>query len=193
MLPQIFCWTRFGTEAGEPIEQIIERKEAERRANGGVFFWGIGNSVSAGIVELVRRCERPELLFSPITSRPRRADVTPSRIALWTAGEAANGERLLLPPAVRVTSRHDPSSKRGHYALVCASEQPLALADLGRLDFGTLTNLLSGNPVGASQVTAVVSRSDELVAAGKEYLVALRVALCAPYFIRLHEPILLGD
>jgi hypothetical protein len=26
----MFCWTRFGTEAGEPIEQILERKEDER-------------------------------------------------------------------------------------------------------------------------------------------------------------------
>src|SRR5689334_16901759 len=35
-LPLLFCWTRFGTEAGEPIEAILERKEREREATGGV-------------------------------------------------------------------------------------------------------------------------------------------------------------
>ena len=50
-LPTIFCWTRFGGEAGEPIEQILFRKEQERLANGGVFLWGIGNAVGPSIYE----------------------------------------------------------------------------------------------------------------------------------------------
>ena len=44
-LPEVFVWTRFGTEAGQPIEEIIERKELERRANGGVFLWGLEQAV----------------------------------------------------------------------------------------------------------------------------------------------------
>lgn len=39
-LPACFCWTRFGTEAGQSIDQIFERKEQERAANGGLFFGG---------------------------------------------------------------------------------------------------------------------------------------------------------
>ena len=70
-LPTIFCWTRFGAEAGETIETILERKERERQANRGVYFWGIGNSVAPGIAELVRRTTSPEVLFSSIKSRPR--------------------------------------------------------------------------------------------------------------------------
>jgi len=193
MLPDLFCWTRFGTEAGEAIEQIIARKEAERSASGGVFFWGVGNSVAPGVAELVRRCDSPELLFSPIRSRPRPADVAPSRVALWQAGETLDGERFVLPETARVTSRHDPEAPRPHYALVCASAQRLELSELGRLDFSALRNLLSGNPLGASQVTAVVSRDGEPREGGAVYPVSLRVALVAPYFLRLREPIPIGD
>jgi hypothetical protein len=73
-IPRDFCWTRFGTEAGEPIEQILERKEAERIATGGVFFWGIGNAVGRSISELVRRTDEPEGATSSaaIPSGPRR-------------------------------------------------------------------------------------------------------------------------
>src|ERR1700728_56037 len=35
-IPDRFCWTRFGTEAGESIEHILNRKEEERLANGGI-------------------------------------------------------------------------------------------------------------------------------------------------------------
>jgi len=190
-LPSLFCWTRFGTEAGEPIERILERKEAERVAGGGLFFWGIGNSVAPGIAELVRRCELPELLFSPIKSAPRPADVSPGAVARWTAGADLDGGRFELPTGARVTSRYD-SISRPHYALVCFSPEPLAFAELGRLSFGSLRNLASGNPLGASQVTAVVSLADG-PASGAEYAVVLRVRLAAPYFLRLRDPVLVGD
>ena len=31
-LPDVFCWTKMGTEAGQSLENIIARKEAERDA-----------------------------------------------------------------------------------------------------------------------------------------------------------------
>jgi hypothetical protein len=193
-LPGAFCWTRFGTEAGEPIERILERKENERLANGGVFYWGIGNSVAPGIAELVRQCGSPEVLFSPIKGRPRDVDVTPPSVVMWTRAEALSGETFDLPQTVRVTSR---SSHRApaaaHYALVCRSEQPLEMSDLGRLRFRGLRNLLSGRAIGPSQVTAVVRPVDEPLAAGLEYTVAFRTSLVPPYFVRLRGPVELSD
>lgn len=191
-LPHAFCWTRFGTEAGEPIEQILDRKESERRTNGGIFFWGIGNSIAPSLSELLRRSTHPEVLFSPIKSCPRPFDVKPPRVVAWTVGETIDGELFDLPPAVQVKSR---SSERAlptlsHYALVCASPRPLELSNLGQLSFRALRNLLSGNVLGASQVTAVVSRlRGDHPAGGNEYRVALRADLVAPYFIRLREPV----
>lgn len=191
-LPKVFCWTRFGTEAGEPIDQILQRKEIERRQNDGVFFWGIGNSLAPSVAELVRRSKNPEVLFSPIKGRPRSVDVAPPQVLAWTVGEAVGGELFNLPPAVQVKSRGSNGESRtvAHYALVCASSRPLELTDLGRLSFQALRNLLSGSVLGASQVTAVVKRlrgaHDD---AGTEYTVALRASLVAPYFIRLREPV----
>ena len=118
-------------------------------------------------------------------------DVAPSRVVVWTAAETSFGDRFELPPAVRVTSRQG-DSERPHYALVCASSAPLELAELGLLDFSALRNLLSGNRLGASQVTAVVSRLDPPPVPGVEYPVALRAALVAPYFVRLREPLLVS-
>ncbi len=83
-LPEVFCWTRFGTEAGQPIDEILDRKEQERAANSGMFFWGIGNSIGPSLRELLRCTPSPEVLFSPTRSTPRREDVAPPAVVAWT-------------------------------------------------------------------------------------------------------------
>jgi hypothetical protein len=184
-LPPFFCWTRFGTEAGEPIRSILHRKEIERLANNGTFYWGIGNSVAPGIASLLERAGTPQVLFSPIKSRPRRADVAPECVVRWREATTIAGDRIALADTVRVTSR--PS--RSHYALVCSASEPLDLGHLGSLRFGELRNLVSGNRLGASQVTAVVSRELNGLADGDDgYVVALRARLVEPYFVRLAAP-----
>ena len=189
-LPECFCWTRFGTEAGQGIEQILRRKDEERIANKGVFLWGIGNSVGAAINELVRRCGRPEVLFSPIKSSAKPADAAPESVVAWTKAETACGEEFLLPTHSLVTSRHSVSSpKLRHYALVCFSDTPLTLAGApATFSFGAVRNIVSGNPVGASQVTAVVTANMGPSKEGGIYGVPFRAKLAPPYFIRLREP-----
>jgi hypothetical protein len=184
-LPEAFCWTRFGTEAGEPADAILVRKERERAGNEGVFFWGIGNSVAPAIAELLLRDRLPEVLFSPIRGRPRPADVAPENVVAWTAAESLDGRRFKLPAGVHVTSRE----ARAHYALVCGDDAPLAFSNHGALDFGALRNLVSGRGVGASQVTAVVSRAPRARRTGPSYRVALRARLVEPYFVRLRDPV----
>jgi hypothetical protein len=187
-LPRFFCWTRFGTEAGEPIDAILERKEAERRANDGVFLWGIGNSIAPALEELLAREPAPEVLFSPIRSAPNASDVDPPAVASWKAGRGMGGEAFALPEHSTVTSRYDPARPaQRHYALVCASPAPLLVHAEATLTFAQLRNLRSGAPLGFSQVTAVVSREDG-EDGEDEYPVAFRAALVAPYFVSLHEP-----
>lgn len=183
-LPEVFCWTRFGTEAGEAVERIIQRKERDRLANAGVFFWGIGNPIGTAISELLAASTRPEVLFSPMLGGPREVDSNPEQVVAWTVGETPTGRLIELPEAIRVTSHGE---RRVHYALVCASDEPLKLADLGRLQLQSLRNLRSGKPVGASQVTAVVR---DLGTEGiGQYLVAMRAWLVPPFFLRLREPV----
>jgi hypothetical protein len=153
-LPPAFCWTRFGPEAGEPIEQILARKEAERTAGRGIFYWGIGNAVGPAMTALLADVGEPEVLFSPIASPPRRVDVAPCSTVQWLAGEDMAGECVDLPDSARVTSGWEPTRPNAaRYALVCSCSEPIELADRGQLRFGRLRNISSGSPVGASQVT----------------------------------------
>lgn len=192
-LPNHFCWTRFGSEAGQSAEQILRRKEQERLANNGIFLWGIGNSVGPGIRQLVRMCDHPEVLFSPIRSAPKAIDASPDCVVAWTWGETDDGDFFPLPQHSLVTSRQSMSSpKTTHYALVCFSAEPLCiLEETATLQFGALRNFVSGNPVGASQVTAVVKRIALRSAQGADYKVALRAHLIAPFFIRLRGAVTL--
>ncbi len=190
-LPDVFVWTRFGTEAGEPIQRILERKEAERRANDGLFFWGIGNAIAPAVRELLAFTQDPEVLFSPIRSRPRTVDVEPDAVVEWRCAEDLTGRLVDIPDDIVVTSRWEPERPEvPHYALVCFSPKPLRSGDLGCVRMGQLRNLRSGLPVGPSQVTAVV-RHDQCFdgSLGTEYPVALRARLASPYYVRLHAPL----
>jgi hypothetical protein len=193
-LPQHFCWTRFGTEAGQSIEHIIARKEQERISNGGVFFWGIGNAIGASLRELLKRCSKPEVLFSPIKSRARAHDAAPEAVAAWISGETLDGDPFRLPTGSIVTSRYDlAATHHVRYALVCLSQTPLSMSQSEeRIDFGELRNLLSGRPMGASQVTAVVERDATAFARASTYDVAMRAELVSPYFVRLQNPLQLS-
>ena len=95
-LPGLFCWSRFGTEAGQDIGQILERKEQERVGNSGIFFWGIGNAIGPSVKELLRRTGQPEALFSPIKSAPREVDSRPAAVAAWAAAETLAGDSFEL-------------------------------------------------------------------------------------------------
>lgn len=194
LLPECFCWSRFGTEAGQGIEEILSRKEEERVANNGVFFWGIGNALGPSITELLRRTKEPEVLFSPIKSAPRAKDGAPPRVAAWTEAETLDGDPFVLPEHTLVTSRYDPlSRKKTHYALVCFSRAPLVLSTSEeRIGTGSLLNLLTARPVGASQVTAVVQRKLTNLYEHPTYDISMRVQLVYPYFLRLKNPVVLS-
>ena len=190
-LPDLFCWTRFGTEAAEPVEHILFRKEQERLGNGGLFLWGIGNALGPSIKELTQRVKRPEVVFSPTRSAPKLIDVDPPAIVAWTAGEGLDGSNFALPAHSRVTSKFDPTAPRFyHYALVCFSDIPLLpLRNEDKIAFIQLRNLRTGRPVGASQVTAVVQRVGEATNASTLYDVSIRAQLVHPYFVRLLDAV----
>jgi hypothetical protein len=190
-LPQRFCWTRFGAEAGEPVAAIFLRKERERTNNGGVFLWGIGSSVAPGMRALVALERQPRVVFSPMRSPARREDTHPTSVVVWTQAITMDGAEWAIPAACTVTSRGKSSQapKRRHFALVCKSDTPLGATDAPnpRIDVNALRNLGRGSSVGASQVTAVVELVD--VVAEPQYDVTFVAELVYPYFIELREPV----
>ena len=223
-LPAAFVWTKMQAESGQGLADIVRRKELERAAGGGQFWWGVGNALGDNLTRLVARAvaqeTAPSVLFSVMRGRPKREDVAPDAVLLWTAYVDAAGRPAPLPGHVLVTSRGSTASgdKRRHYALVCRSERPLGLEPLGALEARHYRNLGSAAPgVGASQVTAVVEHAaptpGQVVVepdaaltalldaargdtpgrsqAGLRYEVSLRAALDSPYFVRLVRPVLL--
>jgi hypothetical protein len=195
LLPECFCWTRFGSEAGQPIDEILRRKEEERVANRGMFFWGIGNALGPSLRELLRRTRDPEVLFSPMKSAPRADDVTPPAVVVWTSAETLNGDLYSLPGCSLVTSGHDPLSPRGtHYALVCYSDSPLVLSrPENKIVLAQLCNLLTGRPIAASQTTAIVQRKATGPSETSAYQISIRARLVYPYFLTLRDPIPLSE
>ncbi|HEX8459214.1 MAG TPA: hypothetical protein VF656_18115 [Pyrinomonadaceae bacterium] len=194
-LPELFCWTRFGSEAGEEIEHILFRKEQERLANDGMFLWGIGNALGPSIDELTRKTARPQVVFSPIKSASRLKDVAPPAVVMWTQAEGLDGSSFTIPANSLVTSRYDPEAPRPyHFALVCYSSKPLLpLKREYKIGFKQLRNLRTGRPVGASQVTAVVHFSGRGTDDALMYDVAVLAELVNPYFVRLKNACKLRD
>lgn len=190
-LPESFCWSRFGTEAGETVGQILARKELERRRNKGVFLWGIGSAIGPSVKELLRIQQAPEVVFSPISSRPRLVDVAPAETVAWMAARDLDGHSVALPRWSKVTSRA-PTGPRPprHYALICHSDVSLQLdPNPPFLRMAQLQNLRTHNKVGASQVTAVVRYANSRKTEGPAYAIALRVRLVAPFFVVLADPL----
>lgn len=193
-IPARFCWTKYGTEAGEAVERILARKERERAANRGLFLWGIGNSISPSLRELLKLDDRPEIIFTPMLSRPAKEDSEPAQIARWRGAWDMEGQPFGLPRHSVVTSRFTESRPR-HYALVCYSEGPLRPPPLKQsLYVGELRNLARGTNVAPSQVTSVVERTLEAPnGASASYTVGFRATLHAPYFVRLADPLVCAN
>lgn len=200
-IPEIFCWTKMGTEAGQSLGAILRRKELERQAGNGMFAWGIGNSLgtSAELAKKFSPSRDVNVLFTPMKSSPKNTDENPPNLLLWLAYLQRDGRVEDLPGHVLVTSRGG-GGKRAHYALLCRSDATITdQVDGGTFDAVYATNLVSSNPVGASQVTSIVryaqqsrdwTRSQSPLK--KPYRIAFRAKFFGEGFVRLACPIVLS-
>lgn len=186
-VPEVFCWTKFGSEAGEEPHAIFERKEIERRKNGGVFLWGVGNSIRPSLLSLLAFVRQPEVLFSPMKAAAAKKDAEPTELVMWCDGIGFDGLPYALPDASLVTSRHDrlrPNPR--HFALVCYKDSPLLDESIAssEVSLESIRNLKTGTPLGASQVTSVV-RVVNAAGGGTRYPVVARARLVYPFLVRL--------
>ncbi|GGF00982.1 hypothetical protein GCM10011611_03210 [Aliidongia dinghuensis] len=182
-----FVWSKMQAEAGELLASIIARKEAERVSGGGLFFWGIGNSLGQAVIDAAKlNGGSLPVMWSVMRSRPRAIDVAPAEVVRWTAYLDREGREYEVPPHVTVTSRR--SGRSHHFALACCSASPLILGDHGPFDPSRCTTR-SGKAPGASQVTALLSGPSELGQSGAPYRIAFRAELVAPWAVRLVRPV----
>jgi hypothetical protein len=186
------CWSRMQAEAGQSLERIIIRKELERQANGGIFYWGVGNAPSQAIHSLAEEQADVDVVFSVMKTRPRVVDLSPTEVWIWRAYIDSDGQRKPLPPGTVVTSRGQPgqAARRGHYALVCRSGVPLSVGGNRRFNPNAYRNCGdAGAPVGHSQVTALLRRVTR--DRGGDYRINLRAKLAAGYWVRLADAAML--
>ncbi|GIK49584.1 MAG: hypothetical protein BroJett013_22810 [Alphaproteobacteria bacterium] len=186
------CWSKMQAEAGQPLEQIVARKELERRAGNGLFSWGVGNSPSTLIPTLAKVGAEVDMLFSVMKSKPRAEDTAPSGIFVWRTFFDCNGVEQPLPPHLVITSRSQSASgpKRAHYALMCYSDRKLALGDLGPFDPDCYRNAGgTGGRVGSSQVTALLVQKNT-PKADAPYRVAFDAKLIGSLWVKLGQPLL---
>jgi hypothetical protein len=194
-VPDAFCWTRFGTEAGESIDEIFARKEDERCENQGTFLWGVGNSIRPSLHALISERREAVVVFSPMRGKPSAHDVAPAHTVLWTAATTLRGEPYAIPDGSVVTSgRRSQSARNHHYALVCASDAPLnCLSESELIRLPEMRNFRNGTSIGASQVTCVVRHTPANGDSGPTYSVALTARLVWPYFVTLSDPVEVPD
>lgn len=184
---EFVCWTRMQAEAGQPLADIVSRKEAERAAGGGIFCWGVGNPPSRALSRVRASGDPVDVIFSIMKSKPRVQDATPSELLVWHSYIDGEGILRPLPEASLVTSRADTltKAKSAHYALICFSSEPLVLADYGSFDPTAYRNVSDeAGPIGSSQVTALVRRI-EPEASEAAYRINLRARLTDSYWVRL--------
>lgn len=186
------CWTRMQAEAGQGLERIIRRKEQERLAGDGLFFWGVGNAPSTMIRALSRMGARIPVVFSVMKGKPKAIDEKPDAVVAWNGYIDSQGVEQTIPEHVLVTSRRDSAGgpKRSHYALMCFSASPLEL-QIGRpFDHRRYRNAgLAGGMIGASQVTALIEPCDSLNGAGQaDYDQNMIAELTGSYWVKLTRP-----
>lgn len=196
LLPRGFhpylCWSRMQAEAGQALEAIIMRKELERRAGGGTFFWGVGNAPARMVPKLARSGCHVDAIFSIMKSRPKTHDRRPRAILAWRGFVGVDGATQRLPNTVLVTSRAHSikNAKHSHYALICYSDRPLALSDHGPFDPSAYRNVSEvGAQIGASQTTALITRWRDELLEQASYRINLRAKLTGAYWVKLVDSV----
>ncbi|RWY79144.1 hypothetical protein EHI46_00165 [Rhizobium leguminosarum] len=188
--PRFMCWTKMQAEAGQNLSDIFRRKEYERRAGNGVFFWGIGNPLD---FSKLQSNDRVDLVFSTMLSAPKREDRDPESVLVWRKYLNAAGEEVELPPQVLLMSRATTKlgPKKRHYALVCHSDKELILGDEGEFDPTVYRNAgPNGGKVGFSQVTSLLERTSQSPTPSR-YRANFGAQLLRPFIVKLCDPVLL--
>jgi hypothetical protein len=132
-----FVCSIIGGDAGEPLDHIIVRKEAERDAGIGEFWWGLSAPLGSDVeAQAQQNGGTLPALFSKSDALPKGS----SQVRIWEEWESVLDPSRdgRIPGHIIVTSGHKPKREKkrepAHYALVCHSNVKLALGRLGYCD-----------------------------------------------------------
>jgi hypothetical protein len=128
--------TKFGPESGETAEEILARKDLERRSGVGAhkneFWWSIGKKGTAQSIEtLISQHGGNVVLFAAIKDQKLLNRSSASAALVWRKYRVLGSDTLHdLPKHVLITSAAVSKSgamRTKHFALVCNSSVPLKM------------------------------------------------------------------
>lgn len=191
---EIICWSRMQAESGQGLQRIVARKERERQAGKGLFFWGVGNAPST-VTRALAKTETPiPVIFSTMKSRPKKVDTNPSAISVWETYFDHDGIERPLPRHALITSKAHTNSgpKKRHYALMCFSKETLKLSTGIGFDPSAYRNCgANEGKIGPSQVTALVKKKFPM--GTSQYEANLSAQLTGSYWVKLGRPTQLNN
>ena len=133
------CLTKFGPESGETAEEILARKDLERRsgarAHKNEFWWGIGEKGTAqSINSLISQHGANVVLFCAIKNQKPPKKSSASDVLVWRKYRTLGSSVLRdIPKHVLITSAavtKNGTIRRTHFALVCNSRTPIKMGEL---------------------------------------------------------------
>jgi hypothetical protein len=182
-----FVWCLMGEDAGQPLDEIIVRKEAERNA-GGSFWWGLGTPLGPR-VESTATLSGGTLpaLFSakPAKELGRKKAVEASNpvVYLWNGWRSIrHGQRGIVPKHVLVLGGNP---DKNYYALVCRSDREIRAGDHGPFDPLQCLTVANGIAPGSSQRAALLTGRP--VRSSGRYRVTFEAELLGPWYVRLTD------
>jgi hypothetical protein len=191
------CLTKFGPELGETAEQILARKDLERRSGVGAhkneFWWGVGEKGTAQSIQtLISQHGGRTVLFSAIKDQKPPNKGSASNALVWRKYRMLGGDILQdIPKHVLITSAE--AAKCGRH--ICSSSVPIKMGEhVFRFCNSHYKNLSKDGAIGKSArgqrtTTALVKWTSSTISGSEcDSLIDFSAQFCAPYCVELSDP-----
>lgn len=158
-----FVWSEIGFDAGETPEHVVIRKEAERLAGSGEFWWGL--DAPLGITVEVH-AEQNRGVLSALFSKSRSSTVQQrQQVRIWDTWRSLlhPQQHGRIPDHVVVTSGHDAGRRQTRYALTCHSAVNLSFGAMGFCNLAECHSLKNGGRVNALRGAQVLRKGEPLI------------------------------
>jgi hypothetical protein len=181
-----FVWSLMGQDAGQPLNEIIIRKEAERRT-GQTFWWGLGTGLGARVESAaISNGGTLPALFSALGNQKQAPN---QKTYVWNGWRSVRKGRYRtyshgsIPEHALVLGGNP---DRAYYGLVCRCDTELVLGDHGPFDPTQCLTVAKGVPPGRSQRAALLT--GQVKHPHGRYTIAFIAGLVEPWFVRLTHP-----
>jgi hypothetical protein len=182
MVEETFVWSLMGQDAGQPLKEIIIRKEAERRT-GGTFWWGLGTALGDRVESeaISNGGLLPALFFSALGKQKQALD---QNTYVWNGWRSIRtGHHGSIPKHALVLGGN-PDAR--YYALVCHCDTELVLGNHGPFNPAQCRTLAKGVAPGVSQRAALLK--GQVKHPHGRYRTGFNARVVEPWFVQLTDP-----